>query len=98
LKAEVHELDKAMTVQRLRKGRRSSAPPGRRLNVGRKSVRPRRADRERKRAVLSLIAKRAAAGDSYAAIAQQLNNRDGWHNCYNLWTAHNVCQGKHWSG
>ena len=72
----VAQLDKAMTVQRLRKAREQAAPPGKRQRVGQ---RPFPCD-DRERAVLTFVTARAEAGDDWPTIAAALNNRPGWHN------------------
>lgn len=72
----VAQLDKAMTVQRLRKARQKAAPPGKRERVGQ---RPFPKD-DRERAILTFIAARVEAGDSWEGVAAGLNRRPGWHN------------------
>lgn len=72
----VAQLDKAMTVQRLRKAREKAAPEGKRQRVGQ---RPFPCD-DRERAVLAFVTARVQAGDDWPSIAAGLNRRPGWHN------------------
>ena len=86
----VAQLDKAVTVQRLRKARMKKALPGKREYVGRKPFGYGR-DADREQAVLSFITARHDAGDSWEWIAAGLNNRPGWHNrTGGEWTPVNV--------
>jgi len=81
------EWQKAELVSRLRRARRTSAPEGKRENVGAKPF----GKDDRERAILQFMLTWHEQGTSHDAIARALNNRPGWHTrTGTAWTPRNV--------